>query len=158
VRSRPRQTHVSATTILIAFAAGVAGMLAVESRASAAVGVAISVTTIPASAYPGVAIGVGELDKAWSALGVLAVNIAMMLAGGSSALATRRLAAVRRERPGAGRGLITRRVLDGRASRGRLRRQICGLRPRAERGSPTLGAIVRTEEPTTLTGAYPRDS
>jgi uncharacterized hydrophobic protein (TIGR00271 family) len=94
------QTHVSATTILVAFAAGVAGMLAVESRASAAVGVAISVTTIPAAAYLGVAIGVEQLDKSWSALGVLAVNIALMLAGGSLALATQRLVAVRRESAG----------------------------------------------------------
>jgi uncharacterized membrane protein len=38
------QTHVNVTTILVALAAGVAGMLAVETRASAAVGVAISVT------------------------------------------------------------------------------------------------------------------
>jgi len=90
------QTHVSATIILVAFAAGVAGMLAVETRASAAVGVAISVTTIPASAYLGVAIGLGKLDKSWSALGVLAVNIAMMLAGGSIALATQRFAAAKR--------------------------------------------------------------
>jgi uncharacterized hydrophobic protein (TIGR00271 family) len=92
------QTHVSATIILVAFAAGVAGMLAVETRASAAVGVAISVTTIPASAYLGVAIGLGKLDKSWSALGVLAVNIAMMLAGGSIALATQRFAAAKRYR------------------------------------------------------------
>jgi uncharacterized hydrophobic protein (TIGR00271 family) len=90
------QTHVSATIILVAFAAGVAGMLAVETRASAAVGVAISVTTIPATAYLGVAIGLGKLDKSWSALGVLAVNIAMMLAGGSIALATQRFAAAKR--------------------------------------------------------------
>ena len=39
------QTHVNATTILVALTAGVAGMLAVETRASAAVGVGISVTT-----------------------------------------------------------------------------------------------------------------
>jgi uncharacterized hydrophobic protein (TIGR00271 family) len=91
------QTHVNATTILVAFAAGVAGMLALETRASAAVGVAISVTTIPASAYFGVAIGLGQVDNAWSALAVLSVNIAMMLAGGSIALATQRLAAQRAE-------------------------------------------------------------
>jgi Domain of unknown function (DUF389) len=42
---------------LIALAAGVAAILFFETRASAAVGVAISVTTIPASAYLGVAIG-----------------------------------------------------------------------------------------------------
>jgi uncharacterized hydrophobic protein (TIGR00271 family) len=87
------QTHVNATTILVAFAAGVAGMLAVETRASAAVGVGISVTTIPASAFFGVAIGTGELSRSWSALAVLGVNIAMMLLGGSIALATQRMRA-----------------------------------------------------------------
>jgi uncharacterized hydrophobic protein (TIGR00271 family) len=84
------QTHVNTTTILVAFAAGVAGMLAVETRASSAVGVAISVTTIPASAYLGVALGIGELRSSLSALGVLSANIAMMLVGGSLALAVQR--------------------------------------------------------------------
>ncbi len=54
------QEHVEAETILVAFAAGVAGMLAVETRASMGVGVAISVTTIPAAAFLGVAAGIGE--------------------------------------------------------------------------------------------------
>src|SRR5262249_37245733 len=76
------QTHVNATTILVALAAGVAGMLAVETRASAAVGVAISVTTIPAAAYLGVALGIGEFSRSLSGLGVLGANIAMMLLGG----------------------------------------------------------------------------
>ena len=89
------QTHVNATTILVAFVAGVAGMLAVETRASAAVGVGISVTTIPAAAYVGVAIGLGELGSSWSALAVLGANIAMMLLGGSLALAAQRLSARR---------------------------------------------------------------
>jgi len=85
------QTHVGATTIIVAFAAGVAGMLAVETRAGAAIGVAISVTTIPAAAYLGVAIAIGELDRSLSALGVLGTNVAMMLAGGSLVLAVQRL-------------------------------------------------------------------
>jgi uncharacterized hydrophobic protein (TIGR00271 family) len=87
------QTHVNATTILVAFVAGVAGMLAVETRASAAVGVGISVTTIPAAAYVGVAIGLAEFGSSWSALAVLGANIAMMLLGGSLALAAQRLSA-----------------------------------------------------------------
>jgi uncharacterized hydrophobic protein (TIGR00271 family) len=86
-----KQTHVSATTLFVALAAGIAGMLAVETRASAAVGVGISVTTIPASAFLGVAIGTGELGKSWSALAILGVNIAMMVLGGSIALAIQRL-------------------------------------------------------------------
>jgi uncharacterized hydrophobic protein (TIGR00271 family) len=92
------ETHVNATTILVALAAGVAGMLAVETRASAAVGVAISVTTIPAAAYLGAATGTGQLDHAWSGLSVLVANIAMMLAGGSVALASQRFAARRARR------------------------------------------------------------
>lgn len=84
------QTHVNATTILVALTAGVAGMLAVETRASAAVGVAISVTTIPAAAFLGVALGIGELERSLSALAVLGANIAMMLVGGSITLAVQR--------------------------------------------------------------------
>ncbi len=91
------QTHTGATTILVAFAAGVAGMLAVETRASAAVGVAISVTTIPAAAYLGVALGVEAWRPALPVIGVLATNIAFMLAGGSIVLAVQRRHAVSRD-------------------------------------------------------------
>ena len=56
-------------------------MLALETRASSVVGVAISVTTIPASAYLGVAAGIGEATKAAGALLVLGVNVAMLLIG-----------------------------------------------------------------------------
>ena len=84
------QQHVSAETIIVALAAGVAGMLAVETRASMGVGVAISVTTIPAAAFLGVAAGVGQFSKSLGALGVLSTNIAVMLVGGSLALAVQR--------------------------------------------------------------------
>jgi uncharacterized membrane protein len=83
-------TAVNATTIVVAGAAGVAGMLALETRASAGVGVAISVTTIPAAAYLGVAAGVGEVDKVLGALAVLAVNIVMISLGGAGTLVTQR--------------------------------------------------------------------
>jgi uncharacterized hydrophobic protein (TIGR00271 family) len=84
------QEHVETETIFVAFAAGVAGMLAVETRASMGVGVAISVTTIPAAAFLGVAAGIGQFSKSLGALSVLSVNIAMMLVGGSIALAIQR--------------------------------------------------------------------
>jgi Domain of unknown function (DUF389) len=84
------QQHISAETFFVALAAGVAGMLAVETRASMGVGVAISVTTIPAAAFLGVAAGVGQFSKSLGALGVLGTNIAMMLIGGSIALAVQR--------------------------------------------------------------------
>jgi len=81
--------------VLAALVAGVAGMLAVETRASMAVGVAISVTTIPAAAFLGVAVGVGQLSKSLGALGVLATNVAMMITGGSAALVIQRRLASR---------------------------------------------------------------
>jgi uncharacterized hydrophobic protein (TIGR00271 family) len=83
-------TTVNTSTIGVALAAGAAGMLAVETRASAAVGVGISITTIPAAAYLGVAAGVHEMDKVLGALVVLAANIAMLLVGGSSTLVLQR--------------------------------------------------------------------
>jgi uncharacterized hydrophobic protein (TIGR00271 family) len=81
---------VQAPTIIIAFVAGIAGMLATETRASAAVGVAISVTTIPAAAYTGVAIAIGKSGEALGGLDVLAANILMLLVGGTLALAVQR--------------------------------------------------------------------
>ena len=83
-------TTVNSSTVVVAFVAGIAGMLALESRASAAVGVAISVTTIPASAYLGVAAGLGELEKATEALAVLGINVTMLVTGGTVALAVQR--------------------------------------------------------------------
>jgi hypothetical protein len=65
-------------------------ILALETRASASVGVAISVTTIPASAYLGVAAGVGEESEALGALLVLAINVAMLIAGGCATLLVQR--------------------------------------------------------------------
>ncbi len=79
-------SSVNISTPIVAFAAGVAGMLALETRASSAVGVAISVTTIPASAYLGVAAGVGEASQALGALLVLGINVVMLLAGGCATL------------------------------------------------------------------------
>jgi uncharacterized hydrophobic protein (TIGR00271 family) len=81
---------VNDETIVVALVAGVAGMLALETRASSGVGVAISVTTIPAAAYLGVAAGLGELAKATGALGVLGVNVAMLVVGASATLALQR--------------------------------------------------------------------
>lgn len=83
-------TTVSNETVAVALFAGVAGMLALETRASSGVGVAISVTTIPAVGYFGVAVGLGELDKAFGALGVLGVNVLMMVVGAVGTLLLQR--------------------------------------------------------------------
>ena len=86
-------SSVNISTPIVAFAAGAAGILALETRASSGVGVAISVTTIPASAYLGVAVGVGEASQALGALLVLGINVTMLLVGGCvTLLAQQRLA------------------------------------------------------------------
>lgn len=74
------------STVLIALAAGVAAILSFETRASAAVGVAISVTTIPASAYLGVAIGGGGTDSSLGTLVVLLVNVGLLIVSGTLTL------------------------------------------------------------------------
>lgn len=77
-------------TITVAFFAGIAGMLALETRASSGVGVAISVTTIPAAAYLGIAAALGEFPEAIGGLGVLVTNITMLVVGASLTLAVQR--------------------------------------------------------------------
>ena len=108
---------VNISTPIVAFAAGVAAILALETRASSSVGVAISVTTIPASAYFGVAAGVGEVSKAEGALLVLLVNVTMLLVAGCLTLLGQRWLATRASRrptgeagpsPGLGEGNATR--------------------------------------------------
>ena len=84
-------TTVSNETIVVALAAGIAGMLALETRASSGVGVAVSVTTIPAAAYLGVAAGLREAEQAGGAVGVLAANVAMLIVGSAGTLALQRV-------------------------------------------------------------------
>ncbi|HVD39216.1 MAG TPA: DUF389 domain-containing protein [Solirubrobacterales bacterium] len=82
--------HTDYSTVLIALAAGVAAMLSFETRASAAVGVAISVTTIPASAYLGVALGGGGIEHAFGAAVVLAINVSLLILSATLTLAVQR--------------------------------------------------------------------
>ncbi len=83
-------TTVNESTVGVALAAGVVGMLAIETRASSAVGVGISITTIPAAAYLGVAVALGEAGKARGALAVLGVNVALLLVAGTLTLIVQR--------------------------------------------------------------------
>jgi hypothetical protein len=77
-------------------------MLALETRASSGVGVAISVTTIPAAAYLGVALGLGETEKLLGAIAVLSTNVAFLVVAASATLVVQRLLA---RRAAAKRGL-----------------------------------------------------
>jgi uncharacterized hydrophobic protein (TIGR00271 family) len=83
-------TSISHETIAVALVAGVAGMLSLETRASSAVGVAVSVTTIPAAAYLGVAAGLGVVGTASGAFGLLGANVGMMVLGASLTLVVQR--------------------------------------------------------------------
>ena len=88
--------NIDYSTVLVALAAGVAAMLSFETRAAAAVGVAISVTTIPASALFGVSLGLGEVSDSWGAAGVLGVNVSLLLLSGTVTLVIQRRLAARR--------------------------------------------------------------
>jgi uncharacterized hydrophobic protein (TIGR00271 family) len=78
------------TTVLIAAAAGVAAILSFETRAANAVGVAISVTTVPASGYVGAAVALGEFGQALGALEVLAINLVLLVVSGTITLMLQR--------------------------------------------------------------------
>ena len=83
--------RVDLSTVVVAGVAGIAAILSFETRASAAVGVAISVTTIPAAAYAGVALGLGDLDDALHGFAVLGVNLVSLLVTGTATLTVQRL-------------------------------------------------------------------
>ena len=100
--------HTDYSTVLVALAAGVAAMLSFETRASTAVGVAISVTTIPASAYLGVAFGSGDAAEGLGALLVLAVNVVLLIVSGTATLFVQR----RLGRKAAQRERAARRLAD----------------------------------------------
>ena len=86
---------VNAATVTVAIVAGVAGTLAFETRSSSAVGVAISVTTIPAAAYLGATAALPGEDRAIGASAVLAVNVTMLVLAGTLTLLVQRLIAAR---------------------------------------------------------------
>jgi uncharacterized hydrophobic protein (TIGR00271 family) len=68
-------TTVGPGTVLVALAAGMAGMLAYETAGRAAVGVAISITTVPAAAYTGAAVALDGYQRAGGSLLVLLTNV-----------------------------------------------------------------------------------
>jgi uncharacterized membrane protein len=86
----PSLTRLGPGSVLVALAAGMAGILAWESAGSAAVGVAISVTTIPAAAYLGDAIALQGSQKALGALVVLTTNIVGIVTAASVTLLLQR--------------------------------------------------------------------
>lgn len=79
------------STGMIALGAGVAAILSFETRGATAVGVAISVTTVPASAFFGVAMALGETYEARGAILVLGLNLLLLVTGGTITLYLQRI-------------------------------------------------------------------
>jgi uncharacterized membrane protein len=74
-------------SLVIALAAGVAGMIALgQAKSGAIVGVLVSVTTIPAVANVGVALALGNIDEAIGALAQLLINVAGLIVAGIGSL------------------------------------------------------------------------
>lgn len=87
---------------VVAFLAGIAGILSLTSAKSGAlVGVAISVTTVPAAAHSALALGYGHFSDARGSLVQLGVNLLGIVAGGTLTLLAQRLfwAGMRPRRP-----------------------------------------------------------
>ena len=86
-------------SFLVAFLAGVAGMLSLTSTKSGAlVGVLISVTTIPAAANIGVAAALGDWHEWLGAMEQLSLNLAGILIAGTGTLLLQRRLYMRRRR------------------------------------------------------------
>jgi uncharacterized hydrophobic protein (TIGR00271 family) len=83
--------HPDLIAVVVALAAGVAGMLTVtEDRSGALVGVLVSVTTIPAAANIGVALAVGNGPEVVGSSVQLGVNVGCLVVSGALTLAAQR--------------------------------------------------------------------
>ena len=74
-------------SVMVAVLAGIVGVVSIlQARASALIGVFISVTTIPAAASIGVSAAFGQWSEAWGAMEQLVLNVVILLprAPGSS--------------------------------------------------------------------------
>jgi uncharacterized hydrophobic protein (TIGR00271 family) len=84
-------------SFIVAFLAGIAGMLSLTSAKSGAlVGVLVSVTTIPAAANIGVAAALGDWDQWTGAMEQLSLNLAAILLAGVGTLFVQRRLYLRR--------------------------------------------------------------
>jgi uncharacterized hydrophobic protein (TIGR00271 family) len=89
-------SHPDGYALLVALLAGIAGVVSLTSAKSAAlVGVAVSVTTVPAAADVGVAAADGRWSECGGAAAQLAVNLVALVVGGGATLTARRWAARR---------------------------------------------------------------
>jgi uncharacterized hydrophobic protein (TIGR00271 family) len=78
-------------SVVVAFIAGIVGVVSIlQARASALIGVFISVTTIPAAAAIGLSVAFDQWKEAWGATEQLALNVVILLAVGVVALVLQR--------------------------------------------------------------------
>ncbi|MEU1785947.1 DUF389 domain-containing protein [Streptomyces sparsogenes] len=89
-RARPNTDFIwkpDMFSFVVALLAGVAGTLSLTSAKSGAlVGVAISVTTVPAAANAAVALGYGDIDQMWGSTEQLLLNLAGIVVAGTLTL------------------------------------------------------------------------
>ena len=91
-------TTTDISTVIVAVRGGCRRDARVRTRAAAAVGVAISITTIPAIAYMAVAVVADDPNDASGALGVLVTNVLVLLAVGTLTVSIQRMIRARQER------------------------------------------------------------
>jgi uncharacterized hydrophobic protein (TIGR00271 family) len=88
-------------SVIVAFCAGVAGMLSLTTaKSSVLIGVLISVTTIPAAANVGVSAAYEDWAALRGSLGQLALNLSVIVLAGTLTLAVQRAVWVRRRARG----------------------------------------------------------
>ena len=92
-------SHPDEFSVIVAFLAGVAGVLSLTSAKSGAlIGVLISVTTIPAAGNIGVAAAYGDGDEWVGAMAQLSINLTSILVAGIATLYIQRRLYLRRKR------------------------------------------------------------
>jgi uncharacterized hydrophobic protein (TIGR00271 family) len=90
-------------SVVVAVLAGIVGVVSLtEARASALIGVFISVTTIPAAADIGLSLAYSSWGEARGSAFQLLLNVVLLIAVGAAALRAQRFIWRPRERPGAG--------------------------------------------------------
>ncbi|KPC62208.1 DUF389 domain-containing protein [Streptomyces chattanoogensis] len=93
--SRPNTSFIwqpDLMSFVVAFLAGIAGTLSLTSAKSGAlVGVAISVTTVPAAANAAVAFSYGDYSQTWGSTGQLLLNLAGIVIAGTVTLALQKV-------------------------------------------------------------------
>jgi uncharacterized hydrophobic protein (TIGR00271 family) len=94
-------SNPDAFTVIVAFCAGVAGMLSLTTaKSSVLIGVLISVTTIPAAANVGVSAAYEDWPALRGSLAQLALNLAVIVVAGTLTLAVQRAVWLRRRARG----------------------------------------------------------